>query len=169
MTLISKSEGNPNIVPLSAKLPGYFLTPSTAYLRISAGSKQSFLLESVIGNQQIARYSWIGSDPIHVIETGPNCAIKADPITELERVLSGYRTVSGTELPFTGLPPSELVAYKQAVPSVTFHTNACITSNPKQPGKLKTTLESLKQSLCSTIPSSPSITSAKLSQSLAMP
>jgi anthranilate synthase component 1 len=40
------------------------LTPVTAYLRVASGSRRAFLLESVEGGEKIARYSFIGVDPI---------------------------------------------------------------------------------------------------------
>lgn len=39
------------------------LTPVSAYLRVAADSDRAFLLESVEGGEQIARYSFIGVDP----------------------------------------------------------------------------------------------------------
>jgi anthranilate synthase component I len=57
-------------------------------------------LESVVGGDQIGRYSWIGADPFHVIESGPGYPVNGDPLIELEKVLSKYRTLS-----VPGLPP----------------------------------------------------------------
>lgn len=76
------------------------MTPSVAYLKISKGSSRSFLLESVVGGDQIGRYSWIGADPFHVIESGPGRAVTGDPLIELEKVLSQYKTLS-----MPGVPP----------------------------------------------------------------
>ena len=98
--LVAEAPNRPNIVPIFATIPGYFLTPSSAYLKISQGSSQSFLFESVVGGDQIGRYSWIGANPFQVIESGPGRAVTGDPLIELERVLKQYRTV---DVP--GAPP----------------------------------------------------------------
>ena len=98
--IVSEASPRPNIVPIFATIPGYFLTPSAAYLKISQGSSKSFLLESVVGGDQIGRYSWIGANPFHVIESGPGRAVEGDPLIELEKVLSQYKTVN-----VPGVPP----------------------------------------------------------------
>jgi anthranilate synthase component I len=98
--LVAEAPNRPNIVPIFATIPGYFLTPSSAYLKVSQGSPQSFLFESVVGGDQIGRYSWIGANPFQVIESGPDRAVTGDPLIELERVLKQYRTVN-----IPGAPP----------------------------------------------------------------
>ena len=40
------------------------LTPVSAYLRVAGESSSAFLLESVEGGERIARYSFIGIDPL---------------------------------------------------------------------------------------------------------
>lgn len=50
-----------NCVPVFVELPADQLTPCMAYLRIAKDSKYSFLLESVIGGENVARYSFIGA------------------------------------------------------------------------------------------------------------
>lgn len=50
-----------NCVPIYVELPADLITPCMAYLRIAKDSKYSFLLESVIGGENVARYSFIGS------------------------------------------------------------------------------------------------------------
>jgi anthranilate synthase component 1 len=97
---VSAATNQPNLVPIFATIPGYYITPSAAYLKISQGSSRSFLLESVVGGDQIGRYSWIGANPFHVIESGPGWSVQGDPLIELEKVLSQYRTVN-----VPGVPP----------------------------------------------------------------
>jgi len=46
------------------------LTPLAVYLRLSSGASSSFLLESVEGGKNLARYSFIGADPVEVIAGG---------------------------------------------------------------------------------------------------
>jgi len=49
-----------NLVPIVREIPADFETPISAYLKIS-GDGPSFLLESVTGGEQVARYSFLGS------------------------------------------------------------------------------------------------------------
>lgn len=44
------------------------LTPVSAYLRVASSSRSAFLLESVEGGERIARYSFIGVDPVRDFE-----------------------------------------------------------------------------------------------------
>ena len=52
------------------ELPGDLLTPCVAYLRIAKDSKYSFLLESVVAGENLARYSFIGAgaSSVHRVE-----------------------------------------------------------------------------------------------------
>ena len=50
-----------NCVPIFVQLPADLVTPCMAYLRIAKDSKYSFLLESVVGGESVARYSFIGA------------------------------------------------------------------------------------------------------------
>jgi anthranilate synthase component 1 len=50
-----------NCVPIFVEIPADLITPCMAYLKISENSKYSFLLESVIAGENIARYSFLGS------------------------------------------------------------------------------------------------------------
>lgn len=54
----------PNLIPVVRELPADLETPVSAYLKL-AGSGASFLLESVTGGEQVARYSFIGTDLNH--------------------------------------------------------------------------------------------------------
>ena len=57
-----------NLVPLWRELPADLDTPVSVYLKLRAGSHASaFLLESVEGGEQLARYSFIGVEPARVI------------------------------------------------------------------------------------------------------
>ncbi|MEO6588265.1 MAG: chorismate-binding protein, partial [Pyrinomonadaceae bacterium] len=52
-----------NVVPVVHTLPADLLTPLGAYLKISADATHSFLLESVEGGVNLARYSFLGANP----------------------------------------------------------------------------------------------------------
>ncbi len=52
----------PNLMPVVRELPADLETPVSLYLKL-AGTGPSFLLESVTGGEQVARYSFIGVQP----------------------------------------------------------------------------------------------------------
>ncbi|KAH9989772.1 anthranilate synthase component [Russula vinacea] len=92
-----------NCVPVYIQLPADLITPVIAYLRIANKSKYSFLLESVLAGENIARYSFIGADPFKLVKVGPDEAVQGDPVLALERELSVYRYVKIPQVPtFTG-------------------------------------------------------------------
>ena len=60
-----------NCVPVYVQLPADLITPVMAFLRISKDSKYSFLLESVLAGENIARYSFIGAGTSFYRAHGP--------------------------------------------------------------------------------------------------
>ncbi|KAI0646591.1 anthranilate synthase component [Trametes meyenii] len=92
-----------NCVPVYVELPGDLITPCISYLRIAKDSKYSFLLESVVAGENLARYSFIGADPFKIIRVGPNEEVTGDPLVALEKELETYKYVKLPEVPtFTG-------------------------------------------------------------------
>ncbi|KAG9318530.1 ADC synthase [Chiua virens] len=92
-----------NCIPIFIQLPADLITPCMAYLRIAKDSKYSFLLESVIAGENIARFSFVGADPIKVVKTGPSEELTGDPMGVLQRELSAYQYIKIPEIPtFTG-------------------------------------------------------------------
>ncbi|KAI0283830.1 anthranilate synthase component I, N terminal region-domain-containing protein, partial [Russula brevipes] len=92
-----------NLVPAYIQLPADPITPVIAYLRIAHNSKYSFLLESVVAGENVARYSFIGADPFKLVKIRPNEAVKGDPMHVLEHELSVYKYVKIPQVPtFTG-------------------------------------------------------------------
>jgi anthranilate synthase component 1 len=98
-----------NICPIYREILADLETPVSAYLKVAQGS-HSFLLESVEGGQNIARYSFIGSDPYLVLrlDGGQAQAVQGgykqtlaynDPLTVLESYLSAYKPVRLPDLP----------------------------------------------------------------------
>lgn len=59
-----------NVIPVVETMPADLLTPLSVYLKLSAESANSFLLESVEGGKSLARYSFIGADPDAVLRGG---------------------------------------------------------------------------------------------------
>ena len=59
-------------MPVFREVPGDLWTPVSAFAALSARSERAFLLESVVGGERIARYSFLGRDPVLTIEAwGP--------------------------------------------------------------------------------------------------
>src|SRR6476661_3284090 len=61
--------------PIVRRLPADLDTPVSAYLKLCAGATDrgySFLLESVHGGEQPARYSFLGAKPERVLLVGPH-------------------------------------------------------------------------------------------------
>jgi anthranilate synthase component 1 len=56
-----------NIVPVSKALTADLETPVSAYLKLAARKKYSFLLESVEGGEKIGRYTFLGADPFLIV------------------------------------------------------------------------------------------------------
>lgn len=61
-----------NVIPVSKTLLADTLTPVSAYLRLRESSTASFLFESVEGGERIARYSFIGCNPLLTISCTNN-------------------------------------------------------------------------------------------------
>ena len=56
------SEGG-GTVPVFREIPGDLLTPVSAFLAFARDARHAFLLESVVGGERLARYSFLGRDP----------------------------------------------------------------------------------------------------------
>jgi anthranilate synthase component 1 len=56
-----------NVVPVSKVLSADLETPVSAYLKLTAKSRFSFLLESVEGGEKIGRYTFLGADPFLIV------------------------------------------------------------------------------------------------------
>src|SRR3954470_17304725 len=54
-------------VPVCKEILSDLLTPVSAFLKIAEHSDYAFLLESVEGGEQIARYSFLGKDPFLIL------------------------------------------------------------------------------------------------------
>lgn len=58
------------LTPVVETMAADLLTPLAVYLKLAATSDHSFLLESVEGGESLARYSFIGADPVRVAQGG---------------------------------------------------------------------------------------------------
>ena len=102
------------LVPIAKELLADTETPVSAYLKIRArSSPYAFLFESVVGGEQIGRYSFLGVDPFLIFRSrGTKIAIETagtvrefegDPIAELRGLLAKYRSQRVEGFPrFTG-------------------------------------------------------------------
>ena len=61
------SEGGAR-VPVFREVPGDLVTPVSAFAALAAGSRRAFLFESVIGGERLARYSFLGRDPVTTLD-----------------------------------------------------------------------------------------------------
>ena len=64
---IFEKSNEPTVIPVVLTMPADLLTPLGVYLKLSANSANSFLLESVEGGRSLARYSFIGADPETIV------------------------------------------------------------------------------------------------------
>lgn len=101
-------------VAIYQELPADLETPVTVYLKLSDGARRpGFLLESIEGGMRIARYSFIGSDPLYSISLrdgevlgldGPDFpATYEDPLEALSDIVAQFASEDQGDLPrFTG-------------------------------------------------------------------
>ena len=99
-----------NLIPVYETFTADLLTPVGAYLRIARDSRYAFLLESVEGGETIARYTFVGANPVEVFRArGLKCTLETDvkrdtfqgnPIEELRRLTLRFKPVR-----VPGLPP----------------------------------------------------------------
>ncbi|MBI2829817.1 MAG: anthranilate synthase component I [Chloroflexi bacterium] len=93
---VKKLKGKGNLVPVYREIVADLETPVSAFLKINRNGN-SFLLESVEGGEQLARYSFIGTEPYKVLTTlGKD---KIDPLPAIADELNKYKIV-----PVSGLP-----------------------------------------------------------------
>lgn len=79
-----------NFIPVYQEWVADLDTPVSAWYKVCAGQPYSFLLESVEGGEQLARYSFLGCDPLWVLEA------RGDRVTQTGR--------AGDQQVFSGNP-----------------------------------------------------------------
>jgi anthranilate synthase component I len=99
-----------NFVPVFQEWVADLDTPVSAWYRVCAGQPYSFLLESVEGGETLGRYSFLGCDPLWILEArgnqttqthrdGTQQKFEGDPFEALSNCLAPYYPVKVPELP----------------------------------------------------------------------
>ncbi|MBD1904014.1 anthranilate synthase component I [Funiculus sociatus GB2-A5] len=99
-----------NFVPVYQEWVADLETPVSAWYKVCAGQPYSFLLESVEGGENIGRYSFLGCDPLWVLEArgektrqihrdGNAIAFEGDPFQALAYCLKPFHPVKLPQLP----------------------------------------------------------------------
>ncbi|HEY9642359.1 MAG TPA: anthranilate synthase component I family protein [Coleofasciculaceae cyanobacterium] len=99
-----------NFVPVFQEWVADLDTPVSAWYKVCAGQPYSFLLESVEGGENIGRYSFLGCDPLWILETrghqttqtyrdGSTQGFEGDPFKALATCLEPYHPVKLAHLP----------------------------------------------------------------------
>ncbi|MEW6200040.1 MAG: chorismate-binding protein [Planctomycetota bacterium] len=122
-------------VPLVATLIFDDLTPLSAFARLQADSQRAFLLESVVGGESVARYSFVGADPAHTFEvTRDHLRIHehrtahvdeqptTDPLADLDHLLRRHQSPTLPGLPHflggaVGYVAYDTVRYYEPLPA----------------------------------------------------
>lgn len=101
-----------NVIPVYKEINADLDTPVSAFLKIEKG-KYSFLLESVEGQEKIARFSFLGNNPSIVFKSkGKNIQIiypqqkkikrfvtDSTPLDEIKNIMKDYKAVTVAGLP----------------------------------------------------------------------
>ena len=85
-----------NLVPIYHEMAADSDTPVSAFLKVKRGG-YSFLLESVEGDEHVAHYSFIGTEPYRVLSTSEGD--KADPLHLIAEELEKHKMVPARGLP----------------------------------------------------------------------
>jgi len=104
-----KSTETANVIPVVTTMPADLLTPLAVYLKLSKDAENAFLLESVEGGVNVARYSFIGANPKAVLsgdetktilsdEGGTNC-LDTPVFEHLRQYFGRYNMAGNTDLP----------------------------------------------------------------------
>ncbi len=99
-----------NLIPVYDTVTADLLTPVSAYLRVAEEAEYSFLLESVAGGENVARYSFLGAGPEEIFRSrgrswrtdGPRAGewTPGGPIEKLREMTGRFKPVR-----VAGLPP----------------------------------------------------------------
>lgn len=99
-----------NFIPVYQELAADLETPVSAWYKVCAGQPYNFLLESVEGGENIGRYSFLGCDPVWVLEARGETTVQTDrdgsiqkfvgnPLEILEQCIATINPVKIPQLP----------------------------------------------------------------------
>ncbi len=100
-----------NLIPVYREITGDLETPVSAYFKIAGKSKYSFLLESVEGEEKVARFSFLARDPELIIQSKGGAVkisrqgsvktakVKDTPLCFIRDILKQYKFVALPGLP----------------------------------------------------------------------
>jgi anthranilate synthase component I len=99
-----------NFIPVYQEWVADLDTPVSAWYKVCAGQPYSFLLESIEGGEKLGRYSFLGCDPVWILEArghkttqtyrdGSVQVFEGDPFTALSTCLQPYKPVTLPQLP----------------------------------------------------------------------
>jgi len=104
-----------NLIPVYREILGDLDTPVSAYFKVAQKSKYSFLLESVEGEEKVARFSFLATDPELILKTKNKKAeiihfkngrytkkikkIHGSPLEIIREIMSQYKFVQTPHLP----------------------------------------------------------------------
>ncbi|MDD5673156.1 MAG: chorismate-binding protein, partial [Chitinivibrionales bacterium] len=97
-----------NVIPVSRAVIADIETPVSIWMKLYKNEPYSFLLESVEGEDHVARYSFIGGDPFCIFSArGAAWKISGsvtdqgsgDPLQRLRELMAGYRSAIVAGLP----------------------------------------------------------------------
>lgn len=129
-----------NLIPVYKEILGDLETPVSAYLKIARKSKYSFLLESVEGEEKVARFSFLARDPEVVIQSKGGSLkviryargrasvrtsrIKDTPLSFIRDILGQYKFVALPGLPrfcggLVGYLGYDIVRFFEKLPQTT--------------------------------------------------
>jgi anthranilate synthase component 1 len=95
------------LVPVYRQVPADLLTPVSAFMALQGRSQRAFLLESVLGGERVARYSFIGRDPVATIEVRGGKVLERDAEgvrSSPHDLLTTVRAKLPQGVPVAGLP-----------------------------------------------------------------
>jgi len=129
-----------NLIPVYKEILGDLETPVSAYFKVAHKSKYSFLLESVEGEEKVARFSFLARDPELVFQSKNDTvtithfngkpspkethAIKDTPLSFIREILKKYKFVNLPQLPrfcggLVGYMSYDIVKFFERLPSKT--------------------------------------------------
>jgi len=123
-----------NVIPVYKQINADLDTPVSAFLKIKK-SKYAFLLESVEGQEKIARYSFLGSNPYLIFESKDRLIhlnycqykikksfiTKSHPLDEIKKIMQDFKAVQLRNLPrffggFVGYMGYDAVRFFEKIP-----------------------------------------------------